>query len=164
MVAGCTFGQLKSADKTVLAADMHTDMLGSCGMPVFPRQNYFFNEALHREENEQQTGITYARTEKLLPVQLYRQLLNCLTNNCVPKNRCACLKTPSLLLLLSIANSNHHRGVLVGKQLKLGELCTEKSFLGKVAIDDCHKYVGYTSSPTCVDIVSNKLWAGSPKF
>lgn len=93
VVAGCTFGRLKSAEQTLhAAADLHTDMLGLCGVPVGVSQNYYYHEALLREENAQQTGIQYGRAEKLLPVQLYRQLVDCLTNNCVPTSRSAWLR------------------------------------------------------------------------
>lgn len=47
-----------------------------------------------------------------------------------------------------------------GQPLKLTELYAEKSFLGKVAIEKDHKYVGYTSTQSSVETVASKLWAG----
>ena len=47
-----------------------------------------------------------------------------------------------------------------GKQLKVAELCCEKSFLGKVAMDGNHKYVGYTSEQRFVETADAALWAG----
>ena len=47
-----------------------------------------------------------------------------------------------------------------GTQLKLGELGAEKSFLGVFAVEEGHKYVGYTISNSC-EAVSNKLWSGT---
>ena len=51
---------------------------------------------------------------------------------------------------------------LTGKQLKLAEICTEKSFLGIVAVQEDHKFVGYTLSSSCVETVDTRLWKGIP--
>ena len=51
-----------------------------------------------------------------------------------------------------------------GKQLKLGEFNAEKSFLGRLAIEGDHKYVGYLGSETCLNTVTSKLWEGMLKF
>ena len=50
--------------------------------------------------------------------------------------------------------------VYAGQQLKICEVYAEKSFLGQVAVEGDHKYVGYTSHSTCVEAVAAKLWAG----
>lgn len=88
VVAGCTFARLKTSKESLVPADLHTDELGDCGTLTFPTQNPYFNEILQREENESTTGIKYARGERLLPKEFYSKLVSCLTNLCVPDNRC----------------------------------------------------------------------------
>ena len=88
-MAGCTYTKLLTSKTTITDDEIFTDNLGDCGSYVFVKQNPFFNDVLQREENETHTGIQYGRGERLLPKELFKALVTCLTNKCSPARKSA---------------------------------------------------------------------------
>lgn len=98
-VAGCTYMRLKSTKRSLTRSEVFTDQLGSLGTAVFPTQNPYYSEALQKEENEEVSTIRYSCGEKLLPKGLYRALVDKLTNNCAPADRCMFIELFDMIIV-----------------------------------------------------------------